>query len=411
MCLRQGIPFPTDWDAEWEQHGRELRYHRIQTHLSTHPEAETPLLSEQALKYDPTATTEDLIEDLRRVQQEHPEKYISRSFYKIEGHFSESTWNQRFGTFHEFRRQARLELSRGQHMVELQIAKHASLDARRGFMEVEVLPWNGRYEKDREGRWQTMIVASDFHDVETDPFALEVFLDTCRRVQPSIVCLAGDVFDSYEFSRFDKDPRQWDAAGRLAWVRDNLFGPLRAACPNAQIDLLAGNHEHHMLRHMSERTPEMRAVLADFMGLTFADLLGLRQWEINLVCQHDLAAFKASDVRAEMGKNRRTYFGCVTIDHYPDHTFSFGTNWIAGHTHKPALKTHCNEVLGSVWGVTNGCMARVDNSYTDKNRNQNGFVIVHVDTTTRAAIAEPVVFSDNAAIVGGQRYVRKQEAE
>ena len=386
---------------------KKKRWQAKQEYRSQHSSAEESLLSEEPKKYDPNATTEDLIADLRRVQEQKPDTYITRKVYRKHGKYSDSTWDSRFGTFHEFRRQARLELSRGQQALEKQIAKHASLDTRRGFMEVEVLPWNGKYERDFSGRWQTMIVASDFHDKDTDPFALEVFLETCKRIAPSVICLAGDVFDSYEFSRFDKDPRGWDAAGRLGWVRDNLFGPLRASLPSSQIDLLAGNHEHHLLRHMSERTPEMRAILSDFMGLTFADLLGLKAFEINLVCQHDLSAFKPSDIRNEISKNRKTYFGCVTVDHYPDPKFTFGTNWIAGHTHKPQVFTHCNEVLGSVWGVTNGCMARVDNSYTDRNRNQNGFTIIHLDTQTKTAVVEPIIFSDQAVVVGGTRYTRK----
>jgi len=385
---------------------KKKRYQKVAEFRSNHQEAETGLLSEQEKKFDPTATTDELIADLRRVAEANPDTYITRTIYRKLGGYSDSSWDSRFGTFTEFKKQARLELSRGQQKLEREIAKHASLDVRRGFMEAEVLPWNGRYERDHTGRWQTMIVASDFHDKDTDPFALEVLLETIKRVQPGIICLAGDIYDNYEFSRFDKDPRGWDAAGRLAWVRDNIYRPMRRAAPKAQIDLLAGNHENHVIRHMSERTPELRAVLSDFMGLTFADLMGLPEFEINLVCQHDLSAFKPADVRAQISKNRKTYFGCLTVDHYPDTKFNFGTNWIAGHTHKPKLDTHFNEVLGSVWGVTNGCMSRVDNSYTDKNRNQNGFSIVHIDTLNKTTQVEQVVFNDSFVVVGGVRYTR-----
>jgi len=384
---------------------KKKRYQAIQEHLSSHGTAPDPLLSEEPKKYDPTATTDDLLADLRRVQEEHPDSYISRRTYRKFGLYSDSTWDSKFGTFHEFRRQARLELSRGQHNLERQIAKHASLDVYRGFAEEEILPWAGKYSRPSDERYQTMVVASDFHDKNTDSFALEVFLASCRRIQPSIICLAGDVFEAYEFSRFDKYPRHWDAAGRLAWVRDNLFAPLRKACPNAQIDLIAGNHEHHLLRHMAERTPEMKAVLSDFMGLSFADLLGLPKFKINLVCQHDLSAYTLKDVRAEVSKNRKTYFGCVTVDHYPDN-FSFGTNSVGAHTHKPSFSVSRNEVLGNVWAMTVGCMCKCENEYTNHNHNQNGFGIIHVDTKTKEAIAEPVVFSDSSAIVGGIVYRR-----
>ena len=56
--------------------------------------------------------------------------------------------------------------------------------------------------------------------------------------------------------------------------------------------------------------------------------------------------------------------------------------------------------------MTLGCMSIVDNNYTDRNRNQNGFGIVHIDTNKKQAIAEPVAFSDGACMVGGTRYQR-----
>lgn len=387
---------------------KKKRFQAVQEYRSTHKEAEAVLLSENTLKYDPFATTEELIADLRAVQDENPDLFITRSKYRKLGTYSDSTWDSKFGTFREFRRQARLELSRGQHSLEQHIAKHASIDVYRGFAEAEIMPWVGKYERLDGKRWQTMVVASDFHDTECDPFVMEVFLETIKRIQPSIVCLAGDIYDNYEFSKFDKDPRKFDIAGRMRFVRDEIIKPIRERVPSAQIDFLVGNHDLYMLRHMAERTPEMRIILSDFMGLTLSDIMGLKNFEVNLVTKQDLSAFKAADIRAETAKNRKTYFGCVTADHYPDRKFNFGTNWIAGHTHKMTLDTHCNEVLGSVWGITNGCMCKTDNSYTDRNRNQNGFTIVHIDTVTNCAIAEPILFTDNGCIVGGVRYARRE---
>jgi len=54
-------------------------------------------------------------------------------------------------------------------------------------------------------------------------------------------------------------------------------------------------------------------------------------------------------------------------------------------------------------------MAKVDNNYTDRNRNQNGFSIVHVDTQTKRAVIEPIIFSDDACIVGGIFYRRNND--
>jgi hypothetical protein len=386
---------------------RKKRGQAIQEYLSTHKDAETELLSEEPKKFDPTASTEECIEDLRRVQEEHPDNYITRRFYRKYGQYSDSTWDSKFGTFQEFRRQARLELSRGQHKLEHNIAKHASLDIIRGFAETEVMPWCGKYERGNEpGRWKTIVVASDFHDVCTNKFALGVFLDTVKRVQPDKVILAGDVFDNYAFSRFDHDPRACDIAGHLKFVRENIFRPLREVS-SAQIDMITGNHENHLLRHIANRTPEIRVVLSDFMGVKLCDLFGLPEFEINMICKSDLAVFSPSDIRKEIAKNYATYYGCLTVSHYEDPKFTFGTSTVSGHTHKPKLITSANVPLGAIWNMTLGCMCEIDNCYTEsQNRNQNGFGIVHIDTHTKATIPEPIIFGDNFAMVGGTRYIK-----
>ena len=386
---------------------KKKRFQAIQEFRSTHNEAETPLLSEEKKKYDANATTDEILGDLRRVQEENPDTYITRKKYRKLGRFSDSTWDTKFGNFAEFRKQARLELSRGQQELERHIAKHASIDPVRGFSEVEILPWVGKYNRgDEPGRWKTVVVASDFHDAETDQFALEVFLDTVSRVAPDKIVLNGDVFDNYSFSRFDKDPRKCDIEGNMRFARENIFKALRDRS-DAQIDLIVGNHETHLLRHMSNRTPELRVLLSSFMGLTLSDMFGLREFEINLICKSDLSAFRAADIRAEIAKNYATYWGCLTVNHYADDKFQFGTSWCSAHTHKPRLVTSCNAVLGGLWGMTTGCMANIDNSYTDGvNRNQNGFGIVHIDTHKKHTIPEMIVFSDSSAMVGGTRYSR-----
>lgn len=518
---------------------KQKRYQRI-AELGNRGAIEAPLLSEREKKYDPEATAADCLDDLRRVQAESPEAHITRRMYRDSGRYSDSTWDQHFGTFLEFRKQAGLELSRGQQQLERDIAKHSSLDRYRGFYESEVLPWAGRYsgsdcdaggtgwntrgdagnhegpgdsrlsvhtgrdarptegtertceiqtfreagpvgqqgslgglaeQGDVEGEHRTgevgvggigetkggggwalssdrrgassfrggneneqgldrtdsggsrpiegggpvegsnpkrILVGSDFHDIESDPFVLSVFIATARRVQPDIIVLNGDVFDNYEFSRFDKDPRQCNLKERFEFVRDSIFAPLRNACPGAQIDLILGNHEHRIIKHFAERTPYMRVLLGDFMGLTFADLLGLPKFGINLVTRHDLAAFKVNAVRKEIQKNYKTYYGLFTVTHQGG-IREYGTCGTNGHTHRPSFQVGANAVLGPIWWVNTGCIARVDAEYYDPiTKATQSFLLVHIDTVKRECLPEHILFTDNMAIAGGVMY-RRQE--
>lgn len=146
---------------------------------------EKVLLSEQTKKFDPDATREGCIEDLRRVQGDNEFAFITMNFYRLHGKYSDDTWIPFFGTFLEFRRQAGLEHTRHQHKLQREIARHASHGHYRDYYEREVLPYHLKYEKDHKGDLLNIMVASDLHDLEMDQFAFSVFLDQCFRIQPS----------------------------------------------------------------------------------------------------------------------------------------------------------------------------------------------------------------------------------
>ena len=388
---------------------KQKRYQKI-AELKAQGLEEAPLLSDLKA-FDPKATTEDLIADLRRVAMEADSAYVSREAYRKHGKYSDSTWDSRFGTFKEFRRQAALELSRGQHKLERQIAKHASEDVVRGFFEVEILPQVGKYKRDQSGRWQTAIVASDFHDASTDPFPLGVFIDTCKRVQPDYIVLNGDVFDLYDFSVFSKDPRHTSLVDAFKFVREFIFSPLREACPDAQIDLVLGNHEHRLLRVLAERTPHLKVILSDLMGITLADLLGLPKYEINLIAKNDLSAYKEADIRVQSRRNHSVYWDCFVCDHYADR--GYATYGCSGHVHRidgkgryPTFRSSA-DFQSATWWWVNGCMCRVDTEYFQGlTKAGQSFLIVHADTYRKACLPEPIIFGDHSVMVGGQRYQR-----
>lgn len=348
-------------------------------------------------------TAVQMIEDLRRVQESEPDKFITRNYYRIEGLYSEAAYCARFGTFQEFRREAGLEMSRGAQRIEKAVALHASRDRYRGFAEVEITPWVGKYEKDHAPGMKTLIVASDFHDRDSDEFVLEVFLNTCERVQPDVIVLNGDVFDEYEFSSFAQDPRQINLRERYDFVREHIFRPLRRSCPDAQIDFIIGNHEARILRHMADRSPHIKC-LADLMGVSLSQLLMLDEFEINLISKGDLSAHTPKESREEMAKNYKVYFNTLLVGHAPE---NYGICAVFGHTHKPKFESRVNELVGSHFQLTLGCVAKIDVEYVQGlNRYNQGFGIFHIDPYHRECVPEHIVFTHHYAMVGGQLYKR-----
>lgn len=368
--------------------------------------SESALMAENAKKYDPNATEEEMLGDLRRVQEMFPGRHITQNHYWLKGLYSFSTYTAKFGNFEEFRRQARLQVSRGQHKMQREIAKHASLDVYREFYNEEILPYIGCYERDDNGKTiKVMVVGSDFHDIEADPFVLALFIDTCRRLQPDIIILNGDVFDLYEFSRFDIDPRRANVAERFKFVREMIFAKLREVCPNAQIDFVLGNHEWRFLKLFADRTSYLKVVLSEVMGLTLEDVFGVHEYEINLICKWDLAAFMQRDMTQQVKENYKIYYGAFVAAHLQN--YKFGVSGTSGHTHKPSTDHFWNIHGKHTWVVT-PCIAKTPVEYREgPDIFMNGFNIVFVDTVTKQVQQELIIIPGDFAAIAGKLYTRR----
>lgn len=360
-------------------------------------------LSEDLTKITEAWTAEQCIEELRRIAMANPEKSITRNFFRINGAIAESVWNVHFGTFHEFKRQADLELSRQQHQLERHIAKHASVDHYRQ-MTIDRANYGSKYDAPTDARFKTMIVCSDLHDVEIDRFFLRVLLDTITRVQPEVIVLNGDIFDLPEFGKYGVDPREWDVVGRIKFAHEHILGPIRAAAPNAQIDFIEGNHEARLLRHLADQSPALRAVLADLHGWSVPKLLALDQFQINYVAKADLSSFTKRDFEKELAQNYKIYFDAFVCHHFP-----YARNWkmpgTNGHHHKHIVWPDFNPVYGAFEWHQLGCGHKRSASYCEGEKWHMGFDIVHIDTTTRATQHDYVTVAD-FAVSGGKFYHR-----
>jgi UDP-2,3-diacylglucosamine pyrophosphatase LpxH len=371
--------------------------------------AEYAVMSERAKKFDPNATADDCIQDLRRLQDVNPHKAIVRNFYRVNGTFSDATWNQFFGTFLEFRRAAGLELTRNQHALERKIAKHASLDIYRKFYCDEVLPYHEKFDhsEGNSKRFKTILSGSDFHDEKVDPFVLSTFIDVAHRVQPDVIVLNGDVFDLYEFSRFSIDPRQVMIAERFSFVKTHIFGALRRWCPNSEITLVIGNHEWRLMKLLADKTPAMKVLLSDVMGLTLSDVFGLDEFEINLVAKLDLAAFNSPDMKSELRENYKVFYDTFVCSHFKD--TGIGLSGTSGHTHRPHQDTFTNHVMGKCSWTQTGSMCETREEYVDgRDKCTNSFALFHIDTVKKAVAPEHFIIPSDHVVIHGKLYVRSE---
>jgi hypothetical protein len=374
------------------------------------PVSDTPRVSKEV---QDKMTADECCAILRAMAEHDPNQVISRNYFRCHSGIKESTWNGHFGKFEQMKRAAGIILNRGAHRLELAISKHQSADIYRTIAE-ERRSYGSRYLKEPSSRFTTILAFADVHDVDCDPFALRVLLDVAKRLSHVIdTCvIGGDAFDLPEFGRFTQDPRDWDVSGRIKFVHGNLFSPLRESLPNSQIDFVEGNHEARLLRHLGDATPALKAVLSDLHGFTVAKLLGLDEFEINYVANGDLAARSWSEAehKREVARNWRVYHDCVLAHHFAEGRQK-GYPGFHGHSHKHRVWSADSPMFGAYEWHQLGALHVRQASYTDGERWNNGFTLIHVDRATKAVQFEYITVGPTFSLAAGKFYERRPEEE
>lgn len=343
-----------------------------------------------------------MLADLQRVAEMNEHGNLTRNAYREHGKFSTFEVEAQFGNFTEAKRQAGVMHTRLQAQLVGQLAKHVSYDELRQ-LNVDRADYGEKFLKPSGRRFQTLLVCSDLHDEDLDPFVRRIIVDTARRADPDIIVLGGDVFDLPEFGKYTVDPRTWDVVGRIKAVH-GFLEELREAAPDAQIDLVEGNHEYRLLRHLAEASPAIRAVLSDIHGMTVGSLLGLDKYEVRYIARGDLAAWTKGDIRSEIKKNYEVYFDTFLVDHFPE-GIRRGLSGVNGHHHKFEARSFYSELRGPCHWVQLGCGHRRAAEYCHGHQWNMGFLLAHIDTERHLVAMNYIPIQDHAE-VGGKFYLR-----
>jgi hypothetical protein len=334
-------------------------------------------------------------------------KELTRKGWRDHSEIPECVLLALFGSFIEFKRAAGKQLTRAHQTMNTAIARASAADNLNKAW-AERLSYGKLYERDSQRRHQVILGFNDLHDIECDAFMLRVMLDVARRVQPEKIVSNGDHFDCPEFGKYPNDPREWDVVGRIK-AGLKIFADFRAACPNAQIDLIEGNHEARVIRFFTEVAPALKAMLSDLHGLGLRELFGLDKSEVNYKAKNDLSgAYTDAHIKSGVKTNFAVYYDCVVAHHFPPARF-FGMPGWNGHHHSHHSHQYHSLERGSYEWHQFAAGHRRDATYTDGQKWANGFGLIHVDTVAKQVQIEYIPVGTTMCIVGGKRYVRRPE--
>lgn len=340
--------------------------------------------------------------DMVRVSDELGKKLITRTQYRNHGEFSDYALEKNFGNFRAARRAAGLEPSRGGNLDKNKLARFVDHDGYRQ-MNIEKRDYADKFRKPNGNRFQTMLVASDIHDEMCDPFWRRIFIDTVTRVQPDKVVLGGDVFDLAEFGRYSVDPREWDIVSKIQWVH-TFLEDIRESAPDTEIVFIEGNHEHRMLRYLTDNAPALQTVLSDLHGWSVPKLLGLDKYEVRYVARADLATYTKSNVVKEVAKNYEVFYNCFLVDHFPSGKDK-GLPGVNGHHHQHLVTSRYSHNYGSYEWHQLGCGHRRQAEYCAGEKWNMGFMTVHIDTQEELPVMD-YHFIGDFAVVHGKHFIR-----
>lgn len=372
-------------------------------------------IGDLVLQNENAPTRDELIQIAQNLSNERQLDRVTRNAFRESTGISDQSWAAHFGTFPAFMEAAGLNSTATTRKIAGQIARHSRQDDFRK-LSIDRLNWHDRFERRSDQRFQTMLACSDIHDIEADPFAVRMFVQAVADVQPDIICINGDLFDLPEFSRHPKDPREWNVTGRIE-AGLNFIHQLRNVAPDAQIDLIEGNHEARLLKFMfgdGTQAAAIASMLSDLHGWDVRRLFKLDEYEVNYIARGDLCAFTDSQLRAAVQTSERIYWGFVLARHHPPSKKNAVTlPGFNGHHHTHSVSSHYNHRLGSFeWHQTGGLHKR-QASYTQFHESDMrwncGFLLADADVQNERVNFTYATVGDTFTRFGGRHYRRETD--
>ncbi len=219
---------------------------------------------------------------------------------------------------------------------------------------------------DRPGNW---LILNDLHIPHHDDTTITAAIRTAKKAKVAGILLNGDILDSAEISRHDKDAESETYCTEIGLGRSFLT-MLRKEFPGAWIVYKSGNHEERLDSYIMKNAPAFK----DLEGFNLPSLLHMDDIDIDWVTGRRII---------KLGK--------LHVIHGHEYNGSGGVNparWlylragdcaIMGHCHRTS-EHHEREITDynvATWSI--GCACHLKPKWCSQNKWNHGFAIVELE--------------------------------
>jgi predicted phosphodiesterase len=237
------------------------------------------------------------------------------------------------------------------------------------------------YEINTPGLWG---VLSDLHLPYHDETTIDLAINTFRRRNAVGILLNGDVLDSHELSRHDKDPRAMRYQHEIE-VGRQFIAYLRRRLPKARIVYKLGNHDERLDTYIVQRAPALFGLEA----VNVESLLHLSEFGVEVVGEKRL--IKLGKLGVLHGHEHKGGTGASPVNPARGAYLKCRSVVLIGHHHRPSYHPAKN-VKGEVEAAwSTGCACDLAPRWLPFNDWLHGFAVVDVAQDGRFTVENKTI--------------------
>lgn len=197
-----------------------------------------------------------------------------------------------------------------------------------------------------------------------DEQALETVLQVAHALQPAQIIILGDFLDLAGLSSFSTGPGLRHRFNHALAAAYQYLVDLRAACPDATISYIEGNHEHRINRVLADKCPELYGLRRAGSGpevLGVPHLLRLDELGVGYLGPYKTHFWTEDGIRVLhgelLGKNGGETAAKMLNAYGPE------VGIVCGHNHRLELAYKTSHGAGGpclTWAMACGTLARLD---------------------------------------------------